>query len=123
MGDDLPDLRVMQQVGLSVAPCDAHTWVRERVNWRTAAAWGHGAARELCDLLLASQGHVEALWPRGRTSTAPASRARHELRAILTLVLLAGAVLSGSRSGRSVIPSTAPKPPPAGRITCCTTSN
>lgn len=61
MGDDLPDLRVMLQVGFSVAPCNAHAWVRERVNWRTAARAGHGAARELCDLLLASQGHVEAL--------------------------------------------------------------
>ncbi|GAB3377782.1 KdsC family phosphatase [Lysobacter fragariae] len=61
MGDDLPDLRVMLQVGLSVAPTSAHPWVRERVQWRTAAHAGHGAAREFCDLLLAAQGHAEAL--------------------------------------------------------------
>jgi 3-deoxy-D-manno-octulosonate 8-phosphate phosphatase (KDO 8-P phosphatase) len=61
MGDDLPDARVMSQVGLSVAPADAHAWVRESVHWRTTARAGHGAARELCDLLLAAQGRAEAL--------------------------------------------------------------
>lgn len=61
MGDDLPDLRVMQRVGLSIAPASAHPWVRERARWRTHAAAGHGAARELCDLVLAAQGHAEAL--------------------------------------------------------------
>ena len=61
MGDDLPDLRVMQQVGLSVAPASAHAWVRERAHWRTVARAGHGAARELCDLLLAAQGQAEDL--------------------------------------------------------------
>lgn len=61
MGDDLPDLRVMQQVGLSVAPASAHCWVRERAHWRTVARAGHGAARELCDLLLAAQGLAENL--------------------------------------------------------------
>lgn len=61
MGDDLPDLRVMSQVGLSIAPSDAHPWVRERVHWRTAPRAGHGAAREFCDLLLAAQGHSERL--------------------------------------------------------------
>jgi 3-deoxy-D-manno-octulosonate 8-phosphate phosphatase (KDO 8-P phosphatase) len=61
MGDDLPDLRVMQQVGFSVAPANAHRWVGERVHWRTGLRAGHGAAREFCDLLLAAQGHAEAL--------------------------------------------------------------
>lgn len=61
MGDDLPDLRAMQQVGLSVAPASAHVWVRERAHWRTVARAGHGAARELCDLLLAAQGLAEKL--------------------------------------------------------------
>ena len=61
MGDDLPDLRVMSQVGFSVAPASAHPWVRERVHWRTAAAAGQGAAREFCALLLAAQGRVDSL--------------------------------------------------------------
>lgn len=61
MGDDLPDLRVMSRVGFSVAPANAHRWVSERVHWRTAARGGEGAARELCDLLLAAQGHTERM--------------------------------------------------------------
>lgn len=61
MGDDLADLRVMSHAGLSVAPADAHCWVRERAHWRTLARGGEGAARELCDLLLAAQGHVDGI--------------------------------------------------------------
>ena len=61
MGDDLPDLRVMQQVGLSVAPAQAHRWTSERAHWRTLSRGGEGAARELCDLILAAQGHAEHL--------------------------------------------------------------
>jgi len=60
MGDDLADLSVLAQVGLAVAPADAHAWVRERVHWRTRAGGGRGAARELCDLLLAAQDRAEA---------------------------------------------------------------
>ncbi|ATE70966.1 KdsC family phosphatase [Lysobacter capsici] len=59
MGDDLADLRILPHVGLAVAPANAHPWVRERVHWRTVARGGEGAARELCDLLLAAQGHAE----------------------------------------------------------------
>jgi 3-deoxy-D-manno-octulosonate 8-phosphate phosphatase (KDO 8-P phosphatase) len=61
MGDDYSDLAVLQAVGLAVAPANAHPWVRERVHWRTIAGGGVGAARELCDLLLASQGHAGLL--------------------------------------------------------------
>jgi len=61
MGDDLPDIRIMRAVGLAVAPAGAHAWTRERAHWCTAARGGEGAARELCDLLLSAQGHVDAL--------------------------------------------------------------
>jgi len=61
MGDDLPDLRVMSQIGLSAAPANAHPWVAERVDWRASALAGRGAAREFCDLLLHAHGRVAAL--------------------------------------------------------------
>lgn len=57
MGDDLPDLPVMRACGLAVAPADAHATTRAGAHWRTRARAGRGAARELCDLLLAAQGH------------------------------------------------------------------
>jgi 3-deoxy-D-manno-octulosonate 8-phosphate phosphatase (KDO 8-P phosphatase) len=59
-GDDLPDLAPMQIVGLSVAVANAHPWLRERAHWRTRLAGGRGAAREVCDLILAAQGKAEA---------------------------------------------------------------
>lgn len=61
MGDDLPDLRALATAGLAVAPANAHPWVRERVHWRTQHAGGAGAARELCDLILAARGHADAI--------------------------------------------------------------
>ncbi|WP_052101276.1 KdsC family phosphatase [Novilysobacter arseniciresistens] len=61
MGDDLPDLRVMLQVGLAAAPAGAHPWVGERVRWRSAVPAGLGAVREFCDMLLSAQGRVDAL--------------------------------------------------------------
>jgi 3-deoxy-D-manno-octulosonate 8-phosphate phosphatase (KDO 8-P phosphatase) len=61
MGDDLADLSAMASVGLAVSPADAHHWTGDRAHWRTRAAGGVGAARELCDLLLAAKGQVEPL--------------------------------------------------------------
>ena len=59
-GDDLPDLAIMQRVGLSIAVANAHPWLRERAHWRTQARGGEGAVREVCDLLLAAHGKAES---------------------------------------------------------------
>jgi 3-deoxy-D-manno-octulosonate 8-phosphate phosphatase (KDO 8-P phosphatase) len=59
MGDDLPDLAAMRAVGLSIAPANAHATTRDAARWRTRAEAGAGAARELCDLLLAAQGRID----------------------------------------------------------------
>ena len=61
MGDDLADLTCLRAVGLAVVPANAHAWVRDLGHWRTAAGGGEGAARELCDLLLHAQGHIDAI--------------------------------------------------------------
>ncbi len=59
MGDDRPDLPAMRAVGLAVAPADAHPSALAVAHWRTRAGAGRGAARELCDLLLAAQGRID----------------------------------------------------------------
>ena len=74
MGDDLVDLSALQAAGLSVAPADAHAWVRERVHWRTVACGGFGAGRELCDLLLAAQGKAEAALDEALQSHTPSAQ-------------------------------------------------
>ena len=61
MGDDLPDIAVMRAVGFAVVPANVHAWTREHAHWCTQARGGEGAARELCDLLLTAQGHLDAL--------------------------------------------------------------
>ena len=60
MGDDLADLAVMRAAGFAAAPADAHPWILQHAHWRSTLAAGAGAARELCDLLLAAQGRLEA---------------------------------------------------------------
>ena len=37
IGDDLPDVSLMRQVGLSIAVSDAHKMVREKADWITSA--------------------------------------------------------------------------------------
>jgi len=55
-GDDWLDIPVLDRVGLAVTVADADAVVRSRVHWVTSRAGGHGAVREICDLLLAAQG-------------------------------------------------------------------
>ncbi|HYG05584.1 MAG TPA: HAD hydrolase family protein [Stenotrophomonas sp.] len=64
MGDDLPDLPALLIAGLAVAPANAHPWIAERVHWRTQARGGAGAARELCDVLLAAQYRFDSVLAR-----------------------------------------------------------
>jgi 3-deoxy-D-manno-octulosonate 8-phosphate phosphatase (KDO 8-P phosphatase) len=55
MGDDLLDLPVLARVGLSAAPADAASEVRERVDFVTTLDGGRGAVRELIELILRAQ--------------------------------------------------------------------
>ncbi len=52
MGDDIADLPAMKVVGLSVAPPNAHATVLKSVDIVTTREGGHGAVRELIDLLI-----------------------------------------------------------------------
>jgi hypothetical protein len=79
MGDDLPDLRVMAQVGFSVRPASAHAWVRERVHWRTSARAGHGAAASSATCCWPRRAMPKALLAEVTRLQGDASRATHEL--------------------------------------------
>ncbi len=52
VGDDLPDVPLMQAVGCSFAVADAHPQVRRAADHVTRLKGGVGAVREVCDLLL-----------------------------------------------------------------------
>jgi len=61
MGDDWPDLPVMRRAAFSCAPANAHTEVKAVANYITPSTGGHGAARELCDVLLVASGRYGGL--------------------------------------------------------------
>ena len=56
IGDDLNDLPVLREVGLSAAPADAPLEVRSEVFLVTEAAGGRGAYREFVEAILKAQG-------------------------------------------------------------------
>ena len=61
IGDDWPDLAVLRRCRFAGAPANAHPEVRAVAHHVTAAAGGHGAAREFCDLLLVASGRYTGL--------------------------------------------------------------
>lgn len=60
MGDDLPDICVLEKVGLSCCPSDASDEVKNICEFVSTKQGGRGAIRELCDFVLRSQ-NIEPL--------------------------------------------------------------
>ena len=61
MGDDWPDLPLMQRAALALAPSNAHREVKAIAHHVSALQGGQGAVRECCDLLLWAAGHYQRL--------------------------------------------------------------
>ncbi|MCP1313306.1 MULTISPECIES: HAD family hydrolase [unclassified Halomonas] len=60
-GDDLPDLAVIRRVGVGITVPNAPDYMHTHAGWITDALGGHGAVREICDTLLMTQGHWDAV--------------------------------------------------------------
>ncbi len=58
VGDDIPDLPLLNYVGVSIAVANAVGALHEQCDITTSATGGAGAVREVCELLLASRGDV-----------------------------------------------------------------
>jgi 3-deoxy-D-manno-octulosonate 8-phosphate phosphatase (KDO 8-P phosphatase) len=56
MGDDTNDLPCFKRAGLAACPSDAMHEAKEAVHFVAGRAGGHGAARELVELVLRAQG-------------------------------------------------------------------
>ncbi len=56
MGDDLPDVCILEKVGLACCPNDAVKEVQDICNFKSSYNGGKGAVRELCDFILDVQG-------------------------------------------------------------------
>jgi len=64
IGDDLPDLPVLERCGLAIAVADAVEEVRNAATWTTSRPGGRGAVREAIDRMLAAQDrHPDASGP------------------------------------------------------------
>lgn len=59
VGDDFPDLRAIQHVGLGISVADGCLATRQIAKWCTNSSGGNGAVREVAELLLASQGKYQ----------------------------------------------------------------
>jgi 3-deoxy-D-manno-octulosonate 8-phosphate phosphatase (KDO 8-P phosphatase) len=55
IGDDLPDLSVMCNVGFGVAVADACDELRKKAHYVTTMPGGHGAVRETIEMILKAQ--------------------------------------------------------------------
>ena len=55
VGDDVPDLPLLNTVGYSIAVANAVGDVRDACDYMTSAAGGYGAVREVCELVLAAR--------------------------------------------------------------------
>jgi 3-deoxy-D-manno-octulosonate 8-phosphate phosphatase (KDO 8-P phosphatase) len=67
IGDDLPDLPVLNVAGLAACPADAVSEVRASAHFVTQTPGGRGAVREVIETILKHQGVWEQLMTHYRT--------------------------------------------------------
>lgn len=61
VGDDVVDLPVMSKVGLAICVQDGHPFVKKHAHWITDKNGGCGAGRDVCELILESQGKLQSM--------------------------------------------------------------
>ena len=64
VGDDVVDIPLMRRCGLGVAVADATPDTRAAAHHVTRLPGGHGAVREVCELILKAQGRWDELMKR-----------------------------------------------------------
>ena len=71
MGDDIPDLECMREVGIPVCPADAAPEVVEASRYVSQFAGGAGAVRDIVEQVLRARGD----WARDSQGVTPSSLA------------------------------------------------
>jgi 3-deoxy-D-manno-octulosonate 8-phosphate phosphatase (KDO 8-P phosphatase) len=64
VGDDVVDIPLMRRCGLALAVADATPDTRDAAHHVTRLPGGHGAVREVCELILKAQGRWDELMKR-----------------------------------------------------------
>ena len=60
VGDDLLDLPIIQKAGFGITVANAASGMTNYADWQTVKSGGHGAVREICELILTAQNK----WPQ-----------------------------------------------------------
>lgn len=55
VGDDLPDLALLQAAGVAIGVANAHADIHADCDWMTSRTGGQGAVREICDRILTAR--------------------------------------------------------------------
>lgn len=63
LGDDLPDIPLAKRAGLAVSVADGADELKAVCHYTTRRLAGHGAAREVIELILKSQGRWDQAVP------------------------------------------------------------
>ena len=71
MGDDIPDLECMREVGIPVCPADAAAEVIEASRYVSEFPGGHGAVRDIIEQVLRARGD----WARNSKGVTPSTLA------------------------------------------------
>jgi 3-deoxy-D-manno-octulosonate 8-phosphate phosphatase (KDO 8-P phosphatase) len=66
LGDDLPDIPLAQRSGLAVSVADGAPELKAVCHYTTRQSAGHGAAREVVELILKAQGRWDQAVPLAR---------------------------------------------------------
>ena len=61
MGDDWLDLALLNRAGFAAAPANGVREAQEASHYTTELSGGHGAVREICDLILEAKGRYQEL--------------------------------------------------------------
>jgi len=64
VGDDLPDIPILERAGLAVAVADAAVETKRAAHYTTVARGGEGAIREVVELILKAQGKWKKAIPQ-----------------------------------------------------------
>jgi 3-deoxy-D-manno-octulosonate 8-phosphate phosphatase (KDO 8-P phosphatase) len=61
VGDDLPDLAVIRQVGLGITPANGSSTLSSQAQWQTSKRGGDGAVREVAEMILYAQNKLPSI--------------------------------------------------------------
>lgn len=61
IGDDINDMEVLRNVGLSACPSDAPSYIKKEVHWVMEKKGGEGVFREFAEKILSESNQLEAI--------------------------------------------------------------